>query len=148
MERNKTAVRRIYEEGLNQRKLEIIDEIVGADFITPGPDGGTGPDGFRSNLARLISGFPDIRFTIHELLAEKAQVAVYWTWEGTHRGVFAGIPATNKPVRQEGMVMYRFKAGKAVSAKLIFDRLGVFQQLGATPAQTANPNFQNQKQNA
>jgi hypothetical protein len=61
--------------------------------------------------------------------------------------MFAGIPATNKPERQEGMVMYRFKAGKAASAKLIFDRLGVFQQLGAMPAQPMNPN-PSQKQNA
>src|SRR5690348_5147127 len=105
LERNKAAVRRLYEECINEGKLQLADELIAPEFVTPGPDGGTGPDGFRSNLARLRTGFPDVRFTLHDLLAEQDGVAVYWTWTGTHRGTFAGIPATGKPVRHEGMVM-------------------------------------------
>lgn len=138
-ETNKAAVRRLYEECINQGKFEIADELIAPEFITPGSDGDTGPAGFKANVARLRTGFPDVLFTLHNLLAEKDQVALYWTWEATHQGAFAGIPATGKPVRQEGMVIYRFKAGKAVAAKLVFDRLGVFQQLGVTPGLPAVP---------
>lgn len=138
MEANKAAVRRLYEECINGGKWEIADELIAAEFVTPGPDGGVGADGFKANVARLRAGFPDLHFTIHDLLAENDQVALHWIWQGTHRGTFAGIPATGKSVRHQGMVMYRFKDGKAVAAKLIFDRLGVFEQLGSMPALPAS----------
>jgi len=147
MAANKAAVRRLYEECINQGKMEIADELIGSEFTVPGPDGGHGPAGFKANLSRLRTGFPDVHFTIHDLLAEGDGVAVYWTWEATHRGPFAGILATNKSVHQEGMVMYRFRAGKAVAAKVIFDRLGVFQQLGRMPALPSNPENSGRQRN-
>lgn len=137
---NKAAVLRLYDECLNQGKFEAADCLISSRFIVPGPEGGTGPEGFKANTARLRAGFPDVHFTIHDLIAEDERVAVYWAWEGTHRGTFANIPATGKRVQQEGMVMYRFAAGKVISARLIFDRLGVFQQLGVLPALPTNAN--------
>lgn len=140
-EANKAAILRLYDECLNQGKFEAADHLISSRFIVPGPEGGIGPEGFKANAARLRGGFPDVQFTIHDLIAENDRVAVYWAWEGTHRGTFANISATGKRVRQEGMVMYRFAAGKVVSARLIFDRLGVFQQLGAAPILPAAPAF-------
>jgi steroid delta-isomerase-like uncharacterized protein len=130
---NKAAVRRLYDECLNQGKFEAADVMIAPGFIAPGPDGGAGPAGFKSNAMRLRTAFPDVHFTLHDLIAENDCVALHWTWEGTHRGTFANIPATGKRARQEGMVMYHFEAGKVAAAKLIFDRLGVFQQLDALP---------------
>ena len=130
---NRATVARIYDECFNQRKLDIADQFISPGFAVTGPNSGTGPEGFKANIRQLVSGFPDIHFTVHHLMAENDRVAVYWTWDGTHRGVFASIPPTGKPVHQEGMVMYRFESGKVTEAKVLFDRLGVFQQLGVLP---------------
>lgn len=139
-EANRTAVARLYSEAFNQGKLEIADQLISPDFTVPGPNGGgTGPEGFKANARQLLAGFPDIHFTVHDLVAENDRVAVYWTWMGTHRGTFAAIPPTGKPVRQEGMVMYRFEDGKVAEAKVLFDRLGVFQQLGTFPESLGKP---------
>lgn len=143
----RAAITRLYEEGFNRGRLEIVDEMVSPRLVTAGPRGGTGPAGFKANAMQLRTAFPDVHFTVHETICESDRIAVYWTWTGTHRGAFAGVPATNKPVRQEGMVMYRFEGGQIVESRVIFDRLGVFQQLGAAPdvsgtgnqAQTAAP---------
>lgn len=134
---NKAAVLRLYHECLNEGKFEAADQLISPGFIVPGPDGGAGPEGFKANALRLRAGFPDVHFTVHQLIAENERVALYWTWEGTHRGIFANVPPTGKRVRQEGMVIYRFEAGQVVEAKLVFDRLGVFQQLGAQPGPPA-----------
>jgi steroid delta-isomerase-like uncharacterized protein len=136
---NQAAVLRLYDECLNQGKYDAADELISPQFIVPGPDGGTGAAGFKANANRLRAAFPDIQFTVHEIVKEDNRVALYWTWEGTHRGEFARIPATGRRVRQEGMVLYRFENGKVVQARVLFDRLGVFQQLGAQPSLPGAP---------
>jgi steroid delta-isomerase-like uncharacterized protein len=137
-EANKAIVQRLYNECFNQGKFELVDQVISAGLVTPGPHPGRGPEGFKTNAMRLLTGFPDVQFTVQHLIAENDRVIAYWIWEGTHRGAFANIPPTGKKVRQEGMVMYRFVEGKVVEAKAIFDRLNVFQQLGVPPsAETA-----------
>ena len=96
-------------------------------------DGSSGPDAFKSNVARLRSAFPDLHFTVHEIISENRRISLYWTREETHRGVFIDIPPTGKRVHQEGIVFFRFDAGKLVEAKPVFDLLGLLQQLGVRP---------------
>lgn len=129
----KGTVLRLYNECFNQGKLEIADRLVSPSFTGFGPDGSSGPDAFKSNVAQLRSAFPDLHFTVHEIICENNRLALYWTWEGTQRGIFINIPPTGKRVHQEGMVFYRFNAGQVVEAKAVFDRLGVLQQLGVPP---------------
>jgi steroid delta-isomerase-like uncharacterized protein len=138
-EANRVAVMRLYDECLNQGKLEVVDQIISSSLPAFGPYGGTGPEGYKASVKPLLAGFPDIRFTVHNVLAENDRVAVYWTWDGTHHGPFASVPPTGKRVHQEGMVMYRFESGKVAEAKVLFDRLGVFQQLGTFPEAMIRP---------
>jgi steroid delta-isomerase-like uncharacterized protein len=139
-EANKAAVLRLYLECFNQGKLDAADQLISPqlNFVAPGPAGPAGPEGFKANVARLRGSFPDLRFTVNELVAENDRVAVYWTWEGTHQNTFVNIPPTGKRVQQEGMVLYHFADGKAVKARAQFDRLGVFQQLGVNPPSGAS----------
>ena len=135
-EENKAAILRLYHEYFNQGKHEVADQLISPGFIAPGPDGDSSPAGFKANAARLLTAFPDIHFIVHDLIAENDRVAVYWTWEGTHRGTFNNIPPTERRVHQEGMVMYRLENGKVTAARPIFDRMGVLQQLGVLPGKT------------
>jgi steroid delta-isomerase-like uncharacterized protein len=133
-ETNQAVVRRLYDECLNQGKFEVADQIIAPDFISPGPEGGTGPAGFKKIAGSLRTGFPDIQFTIHEVVAENDRVALRWTWEGTHRGTFMNIAPTGKQVQQEAIVMFRLAEGKITELKAQVDRLGFLQQLGVLPA--------------
>ena len=68
---NKVRFRRTYEELLNQGILEVADELIAPDFINheapPGMD--RGPESMRGLATMLRTAFPDLRFTIEELIA-------------------------------------------------------------------------------
>lgn len=131
LEDNKRLVRALYEECINTGALEKLDRYIADEYA--GARGGTGPSGYAATVLPLRQGFPDIRFTVEDLVAEADRVAVRWTWTGTHTGTFNGIPPTGKTVKNDGTVVYRLKDGRIVSSWLQVDRLGVLQQLGLVP---------------
>ena len=78
--------------------------------------------------------FPDVHFTIDDLIAEGERVVIRWTVTGTHKGELQGIAPTGKHVTVTGMVMSRFVKGKVEEDWINFDALGLLQQLGVVPA--------------
>ena len=63
----------------------------------------------------------------------REKIVSQFTWTGTHRGEFLGIPPTGKPVRVWGVVMDVVKDGRLSESRIIMDTLGLLQQLGAVP---------------
>lgn len=134
---NKEIVRSIYEDCINPGRLELLNQLVSVDY--QGPDGDRGPSAFRANIAGLRAAFPDIRFTIEDLIAEGDRVVVRWKWEATHDGPFRGIPPTHKRATNTGIAIYQLRDGRIIRNWLEADRLGVLQQIGAVPAQIGPP---------
>lgn len=130
-ETNKRTIRRLYEDAINRGQLQLADELVASDY--QGLHGETGPDGYRATVTSLRTGFPDIHFTIEDLIGDGDRVAVRWRWTGTQRGPFMGYPPSNKPVNNTGIAIYQLHDGKVARAWLETDRLGALQQLGIVP---------------
>lgn len=130
VEHNKKLVRTLY-DCINARKLDALQALVAPDFT--GPRGEHGPAEFRASVAAVLSGFPDVRFELHDMFGEDDRVAVRWTFRAPHAGRFAGMPPTHAVVTQEGNVIYQVRDGLIVRAWLQADRLGVLQQIGALP---------------
>jgi predicted ester cyclase len=128
---NKQIVRRLYEDVINHGRLDLLPELIDPAFESPG--GGRGPDGFAGTVTGLRAGFPDIAFTVEDLVAEADRVTVRWSWHGTHTGQFRTYAATTRPVKTTGIVIYQLAGGKVTHAWLETDRLGVLQQIGAVP---------------
>jgi predicted ester cyclase len=126
----KAIVNRLFAGFLNEGDLSVVDQLVSPKFTGPA---GTGPDGIKAMILPLRQGFPDLHFTIQDMLVEGSQVVVRWTSEGTHRGVFAGVAPTGRQVSNEGIGIYRVEEGKIVETWSQVDRLGVLQQIGAVP---------------
>jgi steroid delta-isomerase-like uncharacterized protein len=122
----KAIVDWLYAEFMNKGDPAIADELVSPDCTGPA---GKGPDGFKASVMPLRHAFPDLHFKIHDTVVEGSRVAVRWTWQGTHRGPFAGIAPTGRLVSNEGIAIYRVEDGKIVDAWAQMDRLGVLQQL-------------------
>jgi predicted ester cyclase len=57
-----------------------------------------------------------------------------WTGRGTQQGELMGIAPTGKQVTVTGVVITRFRGGKAAEDWELIDTLGMLQQLGAVPA--------------
>ncbi|MGV3560080.1 ester cyclase [Larkinella arboricola] len=127
-EQNKTTVRRLYEEIIRFGKLEQLENIVDDEFTGIGP--GKGAAAFAEAVRELRQGFPDLEWTVHDVLAEGDKVAIRWSWKGTHRGLFRGFPASGKTVTNDANVIYQFRGNKIIRSWLQSDRLGVLQQIG------------------
>ncbi len=133
---NKEVIRAFIEEVLNQGRFERMNDLVKEDFIEldPFPGQQPGREGLKAVLMQMKSAFPDIHWVIQEMVAEGDKVVTRFTWSGTHRDTFLGIPATGKPVEVKGVVIDRLEAGKMADSRILMDTLGLMQQLGVLPA--------------
>jgi steroid delta-isomerase-like uncharacterized protein len=103
----------------------------------PLPGQGPGLDGLKTILRGMRAAFPDMNWKVEEQIAEGDKVLTRFEWTGTHRGPFAGIPATGRPVKVWGMVVDRFEAGKIKDTRIIMDTMGMMMQLGVIPMPNA-----------
>src|SRR6266852_3817155 len=88
----------------------------------------------KRRVSRLIAAFPDLRFTIEDIVGENEKLAVSWTISGTHKGEFMGVPATNKKVSVDGITINHIVNAKIMDSYISWDALGMMQQLGVVPA--------------
>ena len=113
---NKEAQRRVIEEVINQKNLDLADELFSEEHkLYPESAGvGRGPKGIKQAFAGLHEEFPDIHVDIESIVAEGDMVAVRLTFSGTH------APSGEKAVWPE-MVFARFSAGKAIESWEVTD---------------------------
>ena len=77
--------------------------------------------------------FPDIHFTLEDMVAEGDKVVYRASARGTHKGEFMGIAATGKHVTFTSIVISRIAKGKFQEDWESLDGMYVLQQLGALP---------------
>jgi predicted ester cyclase len=131
MERNKEIIHQLYDEGLNKRDTELLNNFISADF--EGLQGKKGVAGFIEPVTALIKGFPDIQWHVENIIAAEDKVVVRWNWKGTHTAQFRDFAATGKTVTNDGMAIYTFANGKIIKADVQTDRLGFLQELEVVP---------------
>jgi steroid delta-isomerase-like uncharacterized protein len=134
-EQQKALVRRFIEDVWNQGDVAIIGQVCAPDFVLHDP---TTPR-FKTRLdyEQLVTtyrrAFPDLRCTIEEQLAERNLVMTWWGMQGTHRGPLFGYPPTERHVRFTGISLNLIRDGQIAEARVNWDALGLFQQLGILP---------------
>jgi steroid delta-isomerase-like uncharacterized protein len=133
------AVRQLYDEVLNQQRVELLPALLRDDVIFHTFTEERGLEAYKAISERLRVSFPDLRFTLNDLIASGDRVVVRWTMDATHDGPLGNVPATGKRVQQKAIVIYRFEDGKIAEGWAQMDRLSVLQQVGAAPAVTARP---------
>ncbi len=135
IQENKALLHRLFEEGINQGDLGVLDELIAPNYVNynlPAPAPGT--EGFKQVVMMFRSAFPDLQITLHDVIVEGDRVASRGTWHGTHQGEFMGIPATGKRVAVSYIDIWRVENGKFVENWVQMDMLGLMQQFGLVPA--------------
>jgi len=97
---------------------------------------GTEQHGRETYLAVVASNrvkFPDLVWTVDQIVADGDSVAVRYTLRATQLGDFGDIPPSGKPVVAQSMAFYRLADGKIVEERAQLDMLSVLQQIGAIP---------------
>ena len=91
--------------------------------------------GLAEHIHQVEAAFPSYEIEVHEMMAERDLVAVRGVFRGVHRGAFAGIGATGRPVSAGLMITYRVDGERIVEHWMQFDGASLMAQL--TEAQTA-----------
>ena len=126
---NKAAVRRFYEELINGKNLEIIDELLTADSVDH-TFGSQGVEASKQFFGMLFQAFPDLRAEVHDVIAEGELAAARVTYSGSHEGEFIGIPATGRQARVSGVDFFRMQDGRQAEHWGGPDMASLLQQLG------------------
>lgn len=133
---NKAVIHAFIQDVLNQKRLERADDLVNENFVEldPLPGQQQGREGLKAILRVLWSAFPDMHWAVQEMIAEGEMVVTRFTWTGTHRGAFLGIPASGRSVEVKGVVIDHLDRGKMAESRILMDTMGLMQQLGVIPA--------------
>ncbi len=125
-----------FTEFINTADEHLAKELIAKDAVFYVPTQSTplkGPAGYLFIVAMMRGGFPDVQWTLEEMIAEGDKVAARFTMRGTHRGTFLGIPATEKRIEVQAMNFYRWSNGQILGERGQPDMLGLLQQIGALP---------------
>jgi predicted ester cyclase len=137
---NKELVRRYFEEAPGHP--EIYDELLTGSFqvhaihhTTISVDTGErGAEPLKRFAAAMQDAWSENRIIVDQLIAEGDQVVARWTFYGVHTAEAFGVLPTGKPVTYAGINIFRIENGRLAESWDIFDRLWIWQQLGALPA--------------
>jgi steroid delta-isomerase-like uncharacterized protein len=132
---NAAIIQRFIDEVINEAHYEVCDEIVAEDFIEldPLPGQRQGREGLKEVIAMMRAAFPDIHWVTDESISSGDKVVTRFTWTGTHRAPFLGIPATGRPVTVKGVVIDRLVNGLMTDSRILMDTFSMMMQLGVIP---------------
>ena len=133
-EANKDIIRR-WVEVWNSKNVAAVADLVTADYVRHDPNLPEirGIPAEQQLVSMFLRAFPDLHFTIDDMLAEGDKVMLRVTGRGTHQGELLGVPPTDQHVTFSAMLVYRLAGGKIAEQWALMDTLGLLQQLGALP---------------
>jgi predicted ester cyclase len=135
-EENKDLIRR-YIQAVDDNQTSdwgVLDEYIAEDFVAHNPlHPGVSLDreGMKQGAELFRVASPGARHEIRIQVAEGDLVVSHIVGRGVHAGELLGIPATNKELETEGIVIHRVRDGKIVEYWSVTDVARVLQQLGA-----------------
>ena len=92
-----------------------------------------GREDLRALLTAYWKAFPDLQFSVTDMIVEDRRLAIAWMAQGTHQGTIMNIPPTGHKVQVRGMSMLDVKDGLVVRAQYIWDIAGMLRHMGLLP---------------
>lgn len=127
-----------FERMFNNGELDYVDEAIAPDCIDHQEPEGTDPVAHLKEVVTVLrTAFPDLRFEIHEILAEGDIVATRSTMTGTHTaplqiGPMGGLPITGVQIEVPHMHFFRYdEGGRLIDLWHVWNTLLLARQLGA-----------------
>lgn len=135
-DQNRKIIQRYYEEVWNQGKLEVLDELLAANYInhTPSvPDPLPGPDGLKPIVSAIRKGFPDLHYEIKDIIVNDSMAVARVIMTGTHQNKLFNLSPTGKKISVNQINIEKIKNGKVIEHWRVTDELTMMKQLGFVP---------------
>lgn len=138
-EANKDVVRGWVADVLNGHDIAAIENYYapGCVYHDVEMGDGHGIEAEKQLTITFINAFPDLHFTIHQILAEGDLVAGRATCTGTHTGDLMGRPPTGKRFEASFMLIFHVVDDKIVEHWSNSDIMRQFHRLGIIPETAA-----------
>jgi predicted ester cyclase len=128
-----TIAHRYFEEVWNRGHVDVLDELLAPDYVNHTPSAGNpapGPNGLKPIVLAIRRAFPDLHFTIEDVVVTQDAIAIRTTMTGTHEGELFGIAPTHRAVRVMQIQIERLRKGRIVDHWRVTDDLTLMRQLG------------------
>jgi predicted SnoaL-like aldol condensation-catalyzing enzyme len=130
-ESNKILIRSAIQEIFNDHNISAVDKYIKEDLIQNNTGFPEGREARKQYFGMLFNAFPDLHASIDKMIAEDDLVLVFLNWNGTHKGEFQGMPATNNPITMKTAHTFRIEEGMVAEQWEVFDILNLLSQTGA-----------------
>jgi predicted ester cyclase len=115
--KNKTLMRRIYEEMWNRAEPSVARELFAK------------PEGIEKFVGEFLTSFPDLQHAVEGMIAEGDQVAVRFNARGTHSGPWLRFAPSGRSIQYSGITLARIDGDKIIEHHTWWDKAGLMQQL-------------------
>ena len=132
-EENKRIIRHYLQEIINDRKLDLLGDVFPEKFVRHDMNDST--DHWmtiadqKNRLSVLFDAFPDVHFTIVEIIAEGDKVVVHSVLQGTQKNTYRGIESSGNRVNVSEIVIHRIGNGKIVERWTQLDLYSLFKEM-------------------
>ena len=135
VDKNKEVTRLTLEEVMNKSNLELIPSLFAPDYVHRAASGQEirGHEGWKQTVIDAHAAFPDIHYTVDELIGDGDKVVCRFTGTGTFKGEYMGAAPNGKRFTSKAMFVNRFENGKVAETWSVSNPLITFQQLGINP---------------
>jgi steroid delta-isomerase-like uncharacterized protein len=133
-EENKAVIRRAF-EAWNAGDPDLFDELWAADYVhhDPAEPEVRSLEDYKRYVAFVHRGYPDMGFTLEDMLGEGDKVAARYSWRATDTVGRPDRLPTGKQVTMTGISIYRLAGGQIAEMWTNWDQLGYYRELGVVP---------------
>ena len=131
-EESAAIARRWHEDVINARTPTALQEILGPR-VTHHAAGGYPDTMDPAEVAKMmddfLSSFPDLEYTIDDLIVENDKVVERYTASGTQTGPLGDLPASGRSATWTGINIFRIECGRIAEVWSEVDALARNRQL-------------------
>ncbi len=119
---NKATARLYFKRFINQGDISSADTIFTTEVVFHYPLGELrGADALKHYIEAVRAAFPDIHFSVEDLIGEGELVAARWILTGAQTGELRGKPGTGKQVSVPGNTIFRLMDDRIAEMWVAFD---------------------------
>jgi predicted ester cyclase len=134
IEENKALIRRIYELS-TEKDVAALYELYDPGYIEHLRISDQTLEQLKLGVRAIFAAFPDLRFTVEDMVAEGDKVAYRVTITGTHTGgLYMGIAPNGKKIEMKNTSIKRIANGKLAESWGTLDTISMMRQLEMIPS--------------